>query len=268
MRAVWADAAAHVGAYQPPATAGPVSPELVASPPDWRGLLDLLEARTPAKYDDLWRTWVARDTDLPLLDARAAARARYDAVVTAAGDWRLPASIRDAMRDWRFDDATTQLDAATAVLAQRDAVDAAAGSAGLSVPATMETAFENDADVSDAAAIATAELQTIDRYEQAVASRPAGSSPIAAVGLLGETPDADLATAKAAFAAGDLAASTAAADRATSVWSSATALGQGRVVSVLMLLIAFALTLLLFIAWRRGRRRRRHLMQAHLIPKR
>ena len=101
-----------------------------------------------------------------------------------------------------------------------------------------------------------------------MASRPAGSSPIAAVGLLGETPDADLATAKAAFAAGDLAGSAAAADRATSVWSSATALGQGRVVSVLMLLIAFALTLLLLIAWRRGRRRRRHLMQAHLIPKR
>ena len=268
LRAVWADAAAHVGAYQPPATAGPVSPELVAGPPDWRGLLDLLEARTPARYDDLWRTWVARDTDLPLLDARAAARARYDAVVTAAGDWRLPASIRDAMRDWRFDDATTQLDAVTAVLTQREAVDAAARSAGLSTSAAMETAFENDADVSDAAAIATAELQTIHRYEQAVDSQAVGSSPLAAVGLLGETPDADLAAAKAAFAAGDLAGSTTAADRATSVWSSATALGQGRVVSVLMLLIAFALTLLLLIAWRRGRRRRRHLMQAHLIPKR
>ena len=50
------------------------TPELVDGPPDWRGLLDLLEARTSADYDDLWRTWVARDTDLPLLDARAAAR--------------------------------------------------------------------------------------------------------------------------------------------------------------------------------------------------
>ena len=48
--------------------------ETVDAPPDWRGLLDLLEERTDATYDDLWRTWVARDTDLSLLDARAQTR--------------------------------------------------------------------------------------------------------------------------------------------------------------------------------------------------
>jgi len=268
LRAVWADAAAHVGAYQPPAAAGPVTPELVAGPPDWRGLLDLLEARTGATYDDLWRTWVARPTDLPLLDARLAARTKYDAVVADAGDWRLPARIRDAMRDWRFDDATSQLDSVSAVLTQRDQVDAAATAAGLTPSTAMETAFENDGDVADAATIATAELQTIARYQQAVSSQPTGTGPVAALGLLGEAPEADLATAKTAFASGDLAASAAASDRAISVWTSAAALGQGRVVSVLLLLIAFALAIALLLAWRHGRRRRqRHVMQAHLIKR-
>ena len=111
LRTVWANAAGRIGAYQPTTpTGGAVSggaggaaaPEMVDGPPDWRGLLDLLEDDTRASYADLWRTWVARDVDLPLLDARAAARTRYDAVVKAAGDWQLPKAVRDAMRAWRF----------------------------------------------------------------------------------------------------------------------------------------------------------------------
>ena len=57
------------------------APETVEGAPDWRGLLDLFDEGGAASYDDLWRTWVARDEDLALLDARTAARARYDAVV-------------------------------------------------------------------------------------------------------------------------------------------------------------------------------------------
>ena len=64
-------------------------PETVDGPPDWRALLDLLEERTGLTYDDLWRTWVARDTDLPLLDARRDARTAYDEVLAAAGEWQL-----------------------------------------------------------------------------------------------------------------------------------------------------------------------------------
>ena len=67
LQAVWKDAAGKVGAYQPVGGGA----EAVAGPPDWRGLLDLLEARTDATYEDLWRTWVARPEDLPLLDQRA-----------------------------------------------------------------------------------------------------------------------------------------------------------------------------------------------------
>ena len=69
-------------------------------------------AHRARSFDDLWRTWVARDTDLPLLDDRTAARADYDAVVAPAGDWQLPRAVRDAMRAWQFDQATGLLGAA------------------------------------------------------------------------------------------------------------------------------------------------------------
>jgi hypothetical protein len=264
LRAVWADAAGRVGAYQPP---GPVAgaPELVDGAPDWRGLLDLLDARTGASFDDLWRSWVARDTDLPLLDARAAARARYDAVLDEARDWRLPRPIRNAMRAWRFNDATHLLDEASAVLSQRAEVERAATTAGLTPPAALRAAFEGNDGFADATAEAKAELQTIARYEDAVASRPTGDGPLLALGLWDETPEADLAGAREAFARGDLSGSAAAADDAAATWSGAAGLGQGRAVSLAVLAIAVLLTLLLIVAWVRGRRRRRHRMHAHLI---
>ena len=65
---------------RPRRSAAGSEPETVDGPPDWRALLDLLEERTGLTYDDLWRTWVARDTDLPLLDARRDARTEYDEV--------------------------------------------------------------------------------------------------------------------------------------------------------------------------------------------
>ena len=104
------------------------SPRRVDGPPDWRGLLDLLESRTGTSFDDLWRTWVARDEDLPLLDARrrrANALRRRRRPRPATGS--LPAPIRDAMRAWQFEDATALLDHAADVLDQRTAVEAGRG---------------------------------------------------------------------------------------------------------------------------------------------
>ncbi len=81
LQAVWADAAAGVGAYQPPGPAGGTAgagrtagaadgsgaaaaagePETVDGPPDWRGLLDLLDEHGRTTFDDLWRagSWSA-----------------------------------------------------------------------------------------------------------------------------------------------------------------------------------------------------------------
>ena len=260
LQAVWKDAAGKVGAYQP--VGG--GTETVAGPPDWRGLLDLLEARTGKTYEDLWRTWVARPADVPLLDARATARKQYDQLLTDVHDWRVPKPIRDAMRAWQFDDASSLMTAAEDVVQLRAEVEAAAAKAGLYAPATLRSTFENDDCFDDATSEASAELATIDRYEAAVAKRPTTTSPISTLGLWNETPEADLIAARDAFAKGDLQASTRASDEAAASWSNAESIGQGRAFSMGALALFGLMTLGLFVTTYR-RRRRRRLRMAHRI---
>ncbi|HEY4634510.1 MAG TPA: hypothetical protein VIH00_11405 [Candidatus Limnocylindrales bacterium] len=236
-------------------------------PPDWRVLLDLLEGRTDATYDDLWRAWVARPTDLPLLDARAAARDRYAALVAQAGDWRLPAIVREAMRSWRFEDAAVLIDEAAAILDRRTEVQAAAAAAGLAPPAGLRATFEDDDGFDDAVTQAAAELEAIDRYAEAVALRPSGrrDSVLVAMGLWGETPEAELARAKAAFAEGDLDTAATGSARVAAIWADAEAIGRGRAVSLILLAVAGLVAIVLALSMRRVRRRRRDRMMAHRI---
>ena len=258
---IWADAADRTSAYQP--TAG--GEEVVAGPVDWRTLLDLLEERTGVSYDDLWRKWVARPSDIPLLDARIAARAKYKVFVTAVGDWHVPLSIRDAMRSWRFDQGTELMDAATSVLELRAKVEAAASAAGLEPPAALREAFEDDDGFDDAIAEGGAELQAIDHYSAAVAKRPAETTPMMQLGLMGQTPDADLAAARDSFANGDLGASAEAADEAAASWVNAEPSGQGRAFSIASIVVALLFFIaLVIVGFRRGRRRRRRMQATRL----
>jgi hypothetical protein len=265
LRAVWADASRHIGAYQPPVPAdgatsavggGAGAPETVATAPDWRGLLDLLDAHSAASFDDLWRTWVARDTDLAVLDARAAARARYDEVVAAAGDWQLPRVVRDAMRAWQFDQATELLDRAGTILDQRAAIATAAGASGLTTPTTLRTAFESPDGFASATLEATAELEAIQRYDAAAAARPDESDPLVRLGLWGTTPDTELASARTLLATGDLTGSATAATSALSTWTGAAEAGRGRAVSLGIFVLVLVIGVILAVAWLRGRRRR------------
>ena len=265
LRAVWADAAGTVGAYQPVVTGnastsgaagGAAAPETVDSAPDWRALLDLLEERTGVSYDDLWREWVARDTDLPLLDARRAARTEYDKVVEAAGDWSLPRALRDAMRAWRFDQAETLLGDATTVLDDRAQISTDAAAAGLTVPDTLRAAFESPDGFATAAVEATAELAAIHGYTSAVEARRTAADTIEALGLWGLNPDRDLDRARTLFAAGDVAGSVAAAGAAQSAWTGAAEAGRARLTSIGILALALLLGLVILAIWLRGRRRR------------
>jgi hypothetical protein len=273
LRAVWADAANRVGAYQPPPdpvggtafSSVPAAPETVDGPPDWRGLLDLLDAHAGTSFDELWRTWIVRDSDLPLLDARQAARSRYDEVLVAAGPWHLPKPIRDALRAWRFDTATGLLAKANAVLDQRTAIESAAKASGLTPPASLRTAFELPDGFVAADREATAELETIERYDAAVATRPAEANALQVMGMWGTTPEDDLAQARDLFAGGDLAAATDAAGAAASVWLSAEDVGRGRLVSIVALTLALLLAIALSLAWLRGRNRRRRRFAARWV---
>jgi hypothetical protein len=273
LQRVWADAAGGIGAYQPPersagsngSEATTDEPEAVDGPPDWRGLLDLLEAHDTDTYDDLWTTWVVREGDRPLIEARRAARARYDQVVSEAADWALPVPVREALRAWQFETASTLLDDATAILEQRDTIEAAASSAGLTPPDALHTAFELPDGFATAGQEAVAELESIERYDAAASTRPAEPNPLQALGLWGETPDVTLDEASDLFAAGDLHGANAAAETAAIIWSSAEDVGRGRLVSIVALTLAVLLAVLLVVGSLRARRRRRRRFAARWV---
>ncbi len=264
LQAVWKDAAGKVGAYQPVGGGS----ESAGGPPDWRGLLDLFEERTDAMYDDLWREWVARPEDLVLLDQRAAARSRYEALLRQVDDWRVPKPVRDALRAWRFDDATALIDGAEEILTLRGEIERAADAADLIAPAALRIAFEDDDGFDDATAEASAELQTIEHYVDAIGRRPAQLSPIMSLGIWGETPEADLVVARDAFARGDMAASALASDEAAASWANAESIGQGRAFSIGTLIIFAVMAFGLFVATFRRRRRRRRARMAHRLSTR
>jgi hypothetical protein len=258
LQEVWQAAADNAGAYQPTDDAA-AEPERVLGPPDWRGLLDLLEDHTDADYEDIWREWIVRPDDAAQLDERATAREQYGSVNEEAAGWTLPRPIRDAMRAWQFDTAEGLLGEATAVLEQRDAIDRAAADAGLTPPDTLRTEFEGDDGFDDARAEIEDQLEVIDRYADAVATRPTNPDVFAQLGLWQETPEKELKTAATAYAAGDLEKSSAAADEARLTWIGAAGVGRTRALMILGAVIGvvllIALAILTLIRVRRGGRR-------------
>lgn len=253
LRGVWTKAAQGIGAYQP----DPAATEAAEGPPDWRGLLDLLEEAAGKDFGDLWRTWVARPQDVPLLADRVAARGDYARSVDLAGEWRLPPTIRAAMRAWRFDVARELLVAADAVLAERVKLETAAAAAGATLPDTLRVTFEGTGGVPAAAAEAAAEQTTVDAIAAAQAARPSeegfAERAFVAIGLVGAKPEVDLDQALGALAGGDLETAYGAAQAAESAWASASEIGRSRILSAALLLIA----LILFVGLLRQQRRRR-----------
>ena len=268
MRAVWADVARGVGAYPAVGTGAGGSgtgtgngageaPEPTAGPADWRSLLDLLEAHTSTSFDALWRRWIVRPADATLLDARAAARREYGDVVAAAGDWTLPASIREELGAWQFQAATEELDAAASVLRQRQQIAEEAAAAGLTQPSSLKDAFEGTEGLAAASAEAVTELAVIATYDRAAATRPPSPDLLTRIGLLGTTPDVDLATAAAAFAAGDLDGTLRLSAAARTTWLATPDVARGRILSVAGLSVAVVLLAYLIASRRRAHRRRR-----------
>ena len=280
---VWNAARQGIGAYQPPGAtsagsgaaavpgvgmtadggrASPIATEVGAGPPDWRGLLDLLEERTGRSYDDLWRSWVVRPGEASLLVARSAARRQYDDLVSRAGVWQLPSIVREAMRAWQFEQATELMDAASSSLDDRDSVTSAAANAGLSVPRALEAVFEGNGGFAQAAAEADAEQTAIDAYVQARDLRLADPGIVEQAGLWWTNPDADLARAAGAFASGDLRGSVGASAAARIAWESADDLGRSRLTTILGATLAALVGVGLLASWIRGLRTRRSLRRA------
>ena len=258
LRAVWADAAGRVGAYQPPTINGaaPPAPETVDGAPDWRGLLDLLDEQGSGSFDDLWRTWVARPTDLPLLDARRAARERYDAVVAAAADWQSAAidPRRDAGVAVRHGDGAPRQRHAGARSTERDR----GGGCGRRTHATGQPARRVRATRwlhqrhrrSRRRAGVDRPLHRRGRLASGRAGPPPGAWPVGCDARCGSRPVKDAVRLGRSGRVGD------GGDRGRRGLDGAEDIGRGRLVSIGALVLAALLAIVLFGAWLRGRRRR------------
>jgi len=264
LTAVWQAIHDQRAAYQPIGPGASLEPGSTAAP-DWRGLLDLLEERTAATYDDLWRTWVVRPDDEVLLTDRAGARLRYAAVAARADTWLLPRVVRDALRAWQFQQVGELLDDASRALDDRDSVVAASAGAGLTPPTTMKTDFEGERGFAAASAEAVAELTAVAAYRDAVATRSDEPDLLARIGLWNSDPSAALGRAVDSFAAGDLRASAESSAYAARIWTTAAEIGRNRVVAVGASLAAILLAGWLFLRslHDRSTRRRRRSLMAH-----
>ena len=250
LQRVWAAIGDRVAPYQPPG--GPA--EELTAPPDWRGLLDLLEDDGTTHVAGLWATYVVRPEEASMLANRTVARRAYFAAVEQAGDWGLPRAIRDAMRAWQFDVAAPQLSAATAALDARDALAGAAASAGLTMPATLQNWFTEATDLAPVATLIKDEGDAVTAIAAARRARPADIGPVEWVGMLGAHADELLDSAVAAFERADPATAGTDAAEAEAIWVDAGNAGRIRVVALaIVVLIAVLATSVIVVLRRRTR---------------
>jgi hypothetical protein len=181
----------------------------------------------------------------PLLDERARARASYDALVRAAGDWGPPQTVTQAMESWRFDDALTLMDAARSWLTDRDAFLATARGAGLSTPDRLMMVWRTNGGGDASRRELDGEVAFLQAY-QAAGEHIDGLNPIERLGVLGGAePQAVLASAAGLYAGGDLDAAVAAIDRAVNLDAGAQGSGVVRLAAAVAALSVIAAALLL-----------------------
>ena len=262
MRAAFAAAERGRAAY-----AGAGAPEAHSGRYDWRYLLDLvepIEKPDPADVEDAIRDFVIYDTDDPLLASRAPARAAYRELLEAGDGWLPPWTVRRRLDIWDFPGATKAIAEATAVLALRDQVAAAAEILGLEPDDALRDAYEDAQNgLAGATSIANDELAALAALADAKAKVEAAPDLLTQAGLIGETPGVPYAAARLAFEAGDLEGATSQAAAASAVIEGAAAIGQQRVtIAVGVALVALVLLVLLVILLRRRGRRRRALALA------
>ena len=243
---------------------GDGAPEHTALPNDWRRFLDLTQEL--GGVDDaasLIKTWVLPNGAAAQLADRETARAAYEQLATADGDWAAPPVVRLALDGWRFGDAEARIQEATDVVRQRDETASQATAAGLSEPDGLETAYESAdtaAELADASALAANTQASLSAVIAAGAAAAAPRDWVTTLGLSGKDPDADLAAARSAWEAGNL---TEANDRAALVagtLSIAAEAGRGRAIVIgggatLVLLLLLVLLIVAIVRWR-GRSRR------------
>jgi hypothetical protein len=259
MQAAFAAADANLTAYP-----GAGARETVPVADDWRRFIDLIEplsAPDPPALEAAISKYVTTTLEAQQLAKRDEARAQYRALLVAGAGWLPPWTVRASMGSWSFGAAETAMTDATAVLALRAQVDAAAQALGLHPDAALRAAYESGKDgLPGATIVAEQQLDALGAIADAKAKVEAPPDFVSQIGLLGVMPAASYESARTAFEAGRLADAVAAGAQATSLIVGAAAIGQQRLVIAgitagITLLVLFALIVLM----RRRRRRSRAL---------
>ena len=217
---------------------------------DWRRLLDLLDQRTGKSYSALFGNWVVDPSQTAMLQQRNDALSAYADAVTAAGAWNLPPEIRMSLDSWQFGQAIGYAAQARNVLEQRDRIVAEARGEQTTPPPALQSEFEHS-DISAAAVEAGDELAALDALAAAHRAQSDAAGAARVVGLIGSDPDADLKSARQAFAGGDLSRAVALAADARTIWENSNGAGQVRILGSLAVLIG-GLLLLFVLLWNRG----------------
>jgi hypothetical protein len=229
----------------------PTTDDRLPATPDWRTFLDLVDnLGGSTQADQLFRDYVVDDSGASLLDARAAARERYDELLAAGKGWAPPAALREAMTTWSFGPATALMPKVADLLERRDAIAAELDTVGDAVPTSLERQFESATDVDALAARMDAAETATGALVEATRAR-SDANVLTAAGLL-VTPsvETDLDAARVAMDDGDWAAAHDAAVDASAGLARAGLIGTvGAVVLALLVLGGAGLVLL--------RRRRR-----------
>lgn len=264
MRAVFKAAADGTIAY-----VGAGAPERSALPGDWRRFLDLAEELGGATgVADLLATWALPAGSGAGLRARATARAAYHALLAESDGWAAPYAVRSPMDRWAYADAEAAIGEAARILERRDATATLARAQGLAPSGALRAVYEG---APDAAALATAATlaaegqSSLEAIAAAVGAAVAPRDWVVSLGLEGTDPDGDLAAARVAWTAGDLATAAQRATLASSTLAGAPEAGRLRATVIgiggaLLLLLVLALLL----ALRRRRRLRRRAALAAL----
>ena len=248
---VLARVAASVGSYEPGEVAPEPTPDAVADPAfplTSRSFLDHLEAVTDADLAPLFADRVLAEADVALLEPRAAAREDFQALVATADGWGAPDPVASAMADWRFDDATDQMDDARAWLSERDELLDAMAAAGLAAPDRLQQAYRGYGGAAEAQSELEAEREVVAAYTAAAERVNAERSFIERLGLVGGAdPEAQLAMANGRFTAGDMRGSLEAIAEAQRILDVGPTAGLVRIVSLLLvILIVVAVAIVLF----------------------
>lgn len=231
-------------AYQPGKPSAEPSPAAPAAGAalDSKRFLDEVEDVSGSELTAAFGSKIFGDASKALLAQRGPARSAYADLLVAAGDWGAPRPVREAMTDWRFDEATDQIAAARDWLGQRDDLVAAIERAGLSTPDRLRQPYETSGGGTDARVELQAERAVVEDYQAVLDRVNASHSFVQRIGLLGgEAPAELLASAHGRFADGDLRGAADAASQARIRLDSAETAGWLRLASAtLIVLVALA----------------------------